>query len=489
VFLVWLLSTLLYSVLDTVLSVLTAVTGHTRSWVNVFDDSFDLQYCIRDLQLSSVGGRKQTGVGDVMQTPDRLFPYDLHAYAGFTPTLTPLDVATAFFAKLGYEEMPTVEEVWSQWGFDTAVDDCVYDSREAGLSQAYADVVFQSRAFIFHYKKAAVVCFRGTYPTAAVQWLTDLAAEQIEFPGQTQTDDRQTVRVHRGFFTALGLPIIGDPNYPETLFTQILRKLNELKEVEHVFITGHSLGGALACMFSFALKSDLTRSLCPVVKVEPHAALSSSSSSSAFTSVSVPQPRRLPLRRYNIRTGTSTPVDVPARPAHLTAMASLHTAAAAAGTERGVGRAEALPAVLKSWMESIHSKVRGVYTIGSPRVGNDGFANHFDLLYKDIPVHRFINQGDIIPHLPPPLSGSSSPDAVITFDYAHVDGLRFIDGTQRVPFVVNQDAPPTPWLSLNIFDHNPGSYVRHINSALNAQMRDMLAIKIFNRLHLPQPRA
>jgi triacylglycerol lipase len=58
--------------------------------------------------------------------------------------------------------------------------------------------------------------------------------------------------------------------------------------------------------------------------------------------------------------------------------------------------------------------VRGLYTFGSPRVGDGVFANHFSA-----PCFRFVNDLDFVPHLPP---------HDVYEDYEHVNAtLMFID--------------------------------------------------------------
>ena len=62
--------------------------------------------------------------------------------------------------------------------------------------------------------------------------------------------------------------------------------------------------------------------------------------------------------------------------------------------------------------------VGGLYTFGSPRVGDKVFQVGFTP-----PCYRFVNNTDIIPHLPPP---------TVLADYAHVGNLRFIDSAGRI---------------------------------------------------------
>ncbi|MDX2256190.1 MAG: lipase family protein [Pseudanabaenaceae cyanobacterium bins.39] len=60
--------------------------------------------------------------------------------------------------------------------------------------------------------------------------------------------------------------------------------------------------------------------------------------------------------------------------------------------------------------------VRGLYTFGAPRVGDEDFAKIFNQKFIDIQPnttnqdkpgisYRMVNQGDLVPHLPPELSG------------------------------------------------------------------------------------
>ena len=58
-----------------------------------------------------------------------------------------------------------------------------------------------------------------------------------------------------------------------------------------------------------------------------------------------------------------------------------------------------------------YSQVRGLYTYGSPRVGDRGFKQAFS-----VPHYRFVNHDDIVTRVPPPLF------------YQHVGDLKYIDG-------------------------------------------------------------
>lgn len=101
-----------------------------------------------------------------------------------------------------------------------------------------------------------VVAFKGTSPTNFSEWIVDFSYNYVDSgewlgPGYG--------RVHQGFYSAL-YPVAGGAYFPGGVTpyehirrgvveaTQSLRKLNGGKDV-NVYVTGHSLGAALASMF------------------------------------------------------------------------------------------------------------------------------------------------------------------------------------------------------------------------------------------------
>jgi hypothetical protein len=62
-----------------------------------------------------------------------------------------------------------------------------------------------------------------------------------------------------------------------------------------------------------------------------------------------------------------------------------------------------------------HFAVQGVYTYGSPRVGDDGFKQAYTTQGLDACTFRFVNNVDVVPKLPP------------VDLYKHVGQLKFID--------------------------------------------------------------
>ena len=69
-----------------------------------------------------------------------------------------------------------------------------------------------------------------------------------------------------------------------------------------------------------------------------------------------------------------------------------------------------LGAALATLCASRYGDVQGIYTFGSPRVGDDGFKDKFD-----VNAYRVVNNDDIVARVPPPGV------------YTHVGELKFID--------------------------------------------------------------
>src|SRR5262245_44777877 len=74
-----------------------------------------------------------------------------------------------------------------------------------------------------------------------------------------------------------------------------------------------------------------------------------------------------------------------------------------------------LGAALATIAADLYERTWGVCTFGSPRVGDAAFASAFDKRFDNKAV-RFVNDADIVTHVPPPLPTR----------YKHVGGLRHI---------------------------------------------------------------
>jgi hypothetical protein len=132
------------------------------------------------------------------------------------------------------------------------------------MVSVYVDALFlTSVAYVIQSPdgRVAIVCYRGTPPTSAITWLTDLQVEPVtiamEFPGDSAR--RGACCVHGGFYRnvrstryqvvgALARAIDGHSVQPGG------EKLEH--GLEALYITGHSLGGASATMLAAMLSTD-----------------------------------------------------------------------------------------------------------------------------------------------------------------------------------------------------------------------------------------
>jgi len=83
-----------------------------------------------------------------------------------------------------------------------------------------------------------------------------------------------------------------------------------------------------------------------------------------------------------------------------------------------------LGAALATLFANRYGNVQGVYTFGSPRVGNDDFREHINEK-----IYRIVNNADIVPRVPP--RGA----------YVHVGELKFIDSDGIVGDTMIENEP------------------------------------------------
>lgn len=83
-------------------------------------------------------------------------------------------------------------------------------------------------------------------------------------------------------------------------------------------------------------------------------------------------------------------------------------------TGHGLGGAQATLAVTKLRQEKKQT-TNGLYTFGSPRVGNKIFADKFNDDFKRY-TFRFVNDNDAVPHVPPKDLGFSHIGTRMQFD-------------------------------------------------------------------------
>jgi len=147
----------------------------------------------------------------------------------FNPSATGYDSVNAYSlglaAQLAYSESPEVRKQTTDWGFDQFQ---FFDNKG-------------TQAFLIANASLAILAFRGTQPTKIRDILADTRLGLKNFPdGKGQ--------VHEGFFSAL-----------EFVWPEVLAQLpGFLSKGQSLWITGHSLGAALATLATARLRLGST---------------------------------------------------------------------------------------------------------------------------------------------------------------------------------------------------------------------------------------
>jgi len=156
--------------------------------------------------------------------------------------------ALAVCAGYSYSDTPTVAMMMSRLGFDLGA--CVRIAQTVDAMTIFSTAyVIQSRC-----GRVVILAYRGTEPANIGNWLADADVGSAAM----KCGDR-SLRVHAGFYR----------NMRATRWQVIeeLRKaaagkslLDEGRDVEHpmeaLYVTGHSLGGAMAILFALSIAVD-----------------------------------------------------------------------------------------------------------------------------------------------------------------------------------------------------------------------------------------
>ncbi|MFF9644906.1 lipase family protein [Kitasatospora aureofaciens] len=134
-------------------------------------------------------------------------------------------------ADLAYKDDATIDRQAHDWSFDTVRH---HDTR---FTPPFP--LEDTQAYTMASDRMIVVAFRGTEPREIRDWLTDSTTPP--WPGPAGTG-----YVHYGFAEAL-----------ESVFPDVRKTLAELRDNDQtVWITGHSLGGALAMLAAARLSLE-----------------------------------------------------------------------------------------------------------------------------------------------------------------------------------------------------------------------------------------
>ncbi len=141
-------------------------------------------------------------------------------------------------SKLAYESQTTIENsVQNTWGMTVK-----YISKTDKKKLIFSGSI-DTQAFVAANNQAIIVAFRGTEPNNTNDWKTDFKFKK--FP-VLLTNSTQIVNVHEGFWQALDL-----------VWNEITEYIRTFQDQgQSIWLTGHSLGGALATLAAFRLSQS-----------------------------------------------------------------------------------------------------------------------------------------------------------------------------------------------------------------------------------------
>lgn len=172
------------------------------------------------------------GCGEAVGDPDRKIAHALavitaYAYAKVDASMPEPETVARMAGHLGLEGNSTV---------------CVQEQIDTSFILATGFLITSADG------EVAILCYRGTEPYNLANWMTDA---DIDSEVRTLNINGQEFPVHPGFYRnmrAIDLPLL-----------KMLRTGIQADQLKALYVTGHSLGGAMAAMNGLLLLNDPTR--------------------------------------------------------------------------------------------------------------------------------------------------------------------------------------------------------------------------------------
>jgi len=170
------------------------------------------------------------------------------AHVSHTPSLLVIrDLGLA--AKLAYEDPNVIKYICQSWKMETNLE----------LFLTFK----QTHAFIMYDQQNIVLTFRGTDLLNAKEWATDFQVKLVPMRAHAsnganpdEASERRKPLAHAGFLEAIGLVDSDEILSPYAKICEILSGLLNNDSQKKIWVTGHSLGAALASVFVAQLILD-----------------------------------------------------------------------------------------------------------------------------------------------------------------------------------------------------------------------------------------
>jgi hypothetical protein len=160
----------------------------------------------------------------------------------------------------GYSDQATVAMMMTRLGLERSR--CL-------MVQEVVDAMFiSSTAYVIQSAdgRVVIVCYRGTEPVNVVSWLTDLDIDPDQIRYDLTPSDPGDQRVHAGFYRNVRatryavIEVLSRALEARSIFPDEVRgdldSDDAVLPLEALYVTGHSLGGALASLLTVMLRAE-----------------------------------------------------------------------------------------------------------------------------------------------------------------------------------------------------------------------------------------